>query len=258
MTKDIVLHERRGAAFWITLNRPEKRNAINNDLLAGVSAGIAAAVADPDMRCIVLTGAGDKAFCAGGDLQPGGGFNFDFSAPRSAYGDLLRQAKECPLPILVVVNGACVAGGMGFLSMADLAISVDSAKFGLPEAKIGLFPMQVMALMKTLVAPRVLGKWMLTGELFSAEEAREGGLLNDVVPAEKLGETAEALIASLSKASPSALRRGKYAMRAIKSMSFDQAIAFAEGQLGLMTLTEDAQEGLASFNEKRPPRFTGR
>lgn len=258
MSKDMVLHERRGAGFWITLNRPEKRNAINADLIAGVSAGISAAVADPEVRCIVLTGAGDKAFCAGGDLQPGGGFNFDFAEPRSGYGDLLRQAQDCPLPILVVVNGACVAGGMGFLAMADLAISVDSAKFGLPEAKIGLFPMQVLSLMKTLVAPRVLRDWMLTGDLFSAGEACAAGLLNRVVPAAELEAAAEAKVASLAKTSPAALRRGKYAMRAIDSMSFDQAIAFAESQLGLMTLTEDAQEGLASFNEKRPPRFTGR
>lgn len=258
MTQMIVLHERRGLAFWITLNRPEKRNAINSDLIAGISAGIAKAEADPEVRTIVLTGAGDKAFCAGGDLQPGGGFNFDFAQPRTPYGDLIRQAQNCPLPILAVVNGVCVAGGMGLLSMADLAVSVDTARFGLPEARIGLFPMQVLALMKSLVPARTLREWMLTGEMFTAEEARAAGLLNRVVPAEALQATAEGLIDSLARTSPSALRRGKYAMRAIDQMSFDQAIAFAEGQLGLMTLTDDAHEGLASFNEKRPPHFSGR
>lgn len=258
MSSDTVLHSRRGPAFWITLNRPDKRNAINNDLIAGIAAGIGKAAADPDVRCIVLTGAGDKAFCAGGDLQPGGGFNFDFAEPRTPYGNLLRQAQDCPLPILAVVNGACVAGGMGLLALADMAVSVDSAKFGLPEARIGLFPMQVLALLKTLVPPRTLREWMLTGEVFDAEAARAAGLLNRVVPADGLADCAETLIASLAKTSPSALRRGKYAMRAMDQMTFDQAIAFAEGQLGLMTLTGDAQEGLLSFNEKRPPVFKGR
>ena len=255
---DIVLHEKRGAAFWITLNRPEKRNAINTDLIAGLRAGMDAACADPDIRAIVLTGAGDQAFCAGGDLQPGGGFNFDFANPRSAYGDLLRAAQDCPLPLVAAINGTCVAGGMGLLSMVDLAVSVDHAKFGLPEARIGLFPMQVLALMKQIVPPRVLRRWMLTGDLFDAPEAQEAGLLNQVVPAAEFPTAVQALVDSLCKASPSALRRGKYAARAMDSMTFDQAIAFAEGQLGLMTLTEDAKEGLASFNEKRKPQFTGK
>lgn len=255
---EIVLHETRGPAFWITLNRPEKRNAINDDVIAGISDGITKASADPSVRCIVLTGAGDKAFCAGGDLQPGGGFNFDFATPRLAYGSLMRQAQDCSLPILVVVNGVCVAGGMGLLAMADMAVSVETAKFGLPEARIGLFPMQVLALMKTLVPPRILREWMLTGEVFSAEVALAAGLLNRVVPASEMEATVDVLVTSLSKTSPTAIRRGKYAMRVVDQMSFDQAIAFAEGQLGLMTLTEDAQEGLASFNEKRAPDFKGR
>ncbi|WP_158971229.1 enoyl-CoA hydratase-related protein [Chachezhania sediminis] len=257
MTDAIVLHERRGAAFWITLNRPEKRNAITGDLIALVAEGFARAAADPEIRCIVLTGAG-KAFCAGGDLQPGGGFNFDFARPRLAYGDLMRQAQDSPLPILAVVNGACVAGGMGLLALADLAVSVDSARFGLPEVKIGLFPMQVLALMKTLVPARTLREWTLTGEPFTADEALAAGLLNRVVPADQLDDTVATMVARLSATSPAAMRRGKYALRVLEDMPFDQAIAFAEGQLGLMTLTEDAQEGLASFNEKRPPKFTGR
>ncbi|WP_238372602.1 enoyl-CoA hydratase-related protein [Heliomarina baculiformis] len=258
MTNAVVLYSRENHAFRITLNRPEKRNAINNDLIEGISDGIKQAEADPDVRCIVLTGAGDKAFCAGGDLQPGGGFNFNFAEPSTAYGNLLRQAQNCPLPILAVVNGTCVAGGMGLVAMADLAIAVDTAKFGLPEAKIGLFPMQVLALMKALVPARTLREWMLTGELFSAQDAMEAGLLNRVVPTEQLVECADGIVSSLAKTSPSALRRGKYAMRVVDAMSFDQAIAFAEGQLGLMTLTQDAKEGLASFNEKRSPKFTGK
>lgn len=257
MTDDIVLHERRGSAFWITLNRPEKRNAINNDVIAGVSAGITAAQQDPDIRCIVLTASGDKAFCAGGDLQPGAGFNFDFAQPRTPYGNLIRQVQDCMLPTLAVVNGHCLAGGMGLLAMVDMAISVDTAKYGLPEARVGVFPMQVMALLKTMVPPRVLREWMLCAEPFTAQQAMQAGMLNRVVPAADLQATADTIIESLCKGAPSALRRGKYALRTIEHMTFDQAIAFAEGQLGLLSLTGDAQEGLAAFNEKRAPDFKG-
>jgi enoyl-CoA hydratase/carnithine racemase len=255
---DTVLHEKRGEAFWIIINRPDKRNAINEPVIQGIRAGINAACADRDIRVVVLTGSGDHAFCAGGDLQPGGGFNFDFASPRSAYGDLLRAADDCPLPIVAAINGACVAGGMGLVAMADLAISVDHAQFGLPEVKIGLFPMQVLAMMKTLVPPRTLRRWMLTGEIFPASQAFEAGFLNQVVAADAFNDAVEALVDKLCAVSPAALRRGKYATRTMEAMTKEQAIAFAEGQLGLMTLTEDAQEGLAAFNEKRKPQFTGR
>ncbi len=258
MSTDVVLHEKRGAAFWITLNRPDRRNAINADLVAGISHGLTAACADPEIRVIVLTGAGDKAFCAGGDLSPDGGFNFDFAQPNSAYGDLLRQAQNCPLPTIAAINGACVAGGMGLLAMVDIAVSVEGARFGLPESKIGLFPMQVLSLLKDLVPMRILREWALGGELFDAQTAKNAGLINHVVPQDELTAKVDEMAKNLSYCSPSALRRGKYAMRALQGMSFDQAISFAEGQLGLMTMTEDAKEGLASFNEKRRPQFTGK
>lgn len=254
---DIVLHEKTGTVFRITLNRPEKRNAINNDLIAGVAEGFRKAESDPDIRAIVLTGAGDKAFCAGGDLAPDGGFNFNFSKPRTPYGDLMRLARETALPIIVAVNGHCIAGGMGLLGLADIAVAVKDAKFGLPEVKIGLFPMQVMSLLIPLVPMRVLREWALTGDLFDAETARQAGLVNHVVPAGRLEASVTELAARLAERSPSALRRGKYALRVLEDMTFDQAIAFAEGQLGLMSLTGDAREGLASFNEKRRPAFRG-
>ena len=258
MTQQVVLHEKRHMAWWITLNRPEKRNALNAAMLAGISAGLTRAAEDREARAIVLTAAGDKAFCAGGDLAPHGGFDFDFAQPQTPYGNLLRQARACPLPIIVVVNGMCLAGGMGLLAMADLAIAADHARFGLPEVKMGLFPMQVLSLLNELVAPRILQQWVLTGESFGAAEAQAAGLLNAVVPQDRLPASAETLLAQLSACSPAALRRGKYAMRALRGMNFEQAISFAEGQLGLMTLTEDAREGLAAFNEKRPPRFSGK
>jgi enoyl-CoA hydratase/carnithine racemase len=253
-----VLLERREAVFWITINRADKRNAINQDVVDGIRDGFRQAHADPLVRAIVLTGAGDKAFCAGGDLQPGAGFAFDLSRPNIDYADLLREASNATLPSIARVNGTCMAGGMGLLCMTDFAIAADHVLLGLPEVKIGLFPMQVLSLLKDIVPKRVLREWTLSGEPFPAQEALQAGLLNHIVPADQLDERVNWLLARITDKSPTAIRRGKYAMRAMDDMSFDQAIAYTEGQIALLAMTEDAREGLAAFNEKRKPVWTGR
>ena len=151
-----------------------------------------------------------------------------------------------------------MAGGMGLLCMADVAVAADHALFGLPEVKVGVFPMQVMSLLQDLVPRRIVREWALTGEPFSAHEAHSAGLLNHVVPAQALGAKTQWLIERIVDKSPTAIRRGKYAMRAIADMGFDQAIAYTESQIALLAMTEDAREGLAAFNEKRKPIWTGR
>ncbi|HSV53012.1 MAG TPA: enoyl-CoA hydratase/isomerase family protein [Burkholderiaceae bacterium] len=253
-----VLLEQRGSAFWITINRPDKRNALNDEVVAGVIEGYRRAHALPEVRAIVLTGAGDKAFCAGADLQSGRGFQMDFAQPRVGYADMLRVAADATLPCLVRVNGACMAGGMGLLCMGDLAVAAETASFGLPEVKVGVFPMQVLSLLKDLVPQRMVREWCLTGEPFSAQAALAHGLLNRVAPAGEFDAAVDALLARLTDKSPAAIRRGKYAMRAIAAMSFDQAIAFMEGQIALVGQTEDAREGVTAFQEKRKPVWSGR
>ena len=253
-----VLLEKRGAAFWITINRPDKRNALNKEVIAGLRAGYAQAHADADVRVIVLTGAGDKAFCAGADLQPGKGFGFDISKPNVDYADMLRTAYHATLPSIARINGACMAGGMGLLCMTDLAVAADHVPFGLPEVKVGVFPMQVLSLLQHLAPQRLVREWCLTGEPFSAAEAKAAGLLNYVVPASEIDAKVEWLIQRIADKSPTAIRRGKYAMRAIASMSFDEAVTHMESQIALLTMTKDAQEGIAAFNEKRKPGWTGK
>ena len=255
---DAVLTEKRARAYWITINRQEKRNAINASVVAGIRQGYRDAHADAEVRAIVVTGAGDKAFCAGGDLQPGGGFAFDLSKPNLEYADLLREARSATLPTIARINGACMAGGMGLACMTDFAIAAEHALFGLPEVRVGLFPMQVMCLLLRLAPARTVREWAITGEPFSSHEAKSAGLVNYVVPSPELDAKVEWLIGRLADKSPTAIRRGKYAMRAIESMSFEESMAYTEGQIILTTLTEDAKEGLASFNDKRKPVWTGR
>jgi methylglutaconyl-CoA hydratase len=251
--------EKRGQAFWITINRPEKRNAINGDVVAGIAKGYREAHDDRDVRVIVLTGAGDKAFCAGADLRAtGAAFSADFAKPNVDYADLLRLSQNATKPAIARVGGVCMAGGMGLLCMTDMAVAAEHVMFGLPEVKIGLFPMQVLSLLQQVAPRRLVNEWALTGEPFDARAALNAGLLNYVVPSAELDAKLEWLIGRIADKSPTAIRRGKYAMRAIAAMSFDQSIAYTESQIALSAMTEDAKEGLKAFAEKRKPVWPGK
>ena len=259
MTTDAVLLKKRDRAFWITINRPDKRNALNDDVIAGITQGYRQAHDDADVRVIVLTGAGDKAFCAGADLQnSGAAFAMDFAKPNVDFADLLRLSQAATKPSIARVAGVCMAGGMGLLCMTDMAIAADQVVFGLPEVKVGVFPMQVMALLQDIAPRRLIAEWSLTGEPFDAQAAKDAGLLNYVVPAAELDAKVDWLIGRLVDKSPTAIRRGKYAMHAIGAMSFDQSIAYTESQIALLAQTEDAKEGLKAFGEKRKPVWPGR
>jgi enoyl-CoA hydratase/carnithine racemase len=254
----VLLREKRGQALWLTINRPERRNAMTEEVVIGIADGLHAAHADPEVRAVVLTGVGEAAFCAGADLTPGRNFEFDFSRPSTRYADLLRQASRATLPLVARVNGACMAGGMGLLAMCDLAIAADTAKFGLPEVKVGLFPMQVLSVLRTVIPQRTLAEWCLTGETFDASDALTAGLVNYVVPAIELDAKVEWLLARIVDKSPTAIRRGKYAMRAVAAMSLEESISYTESQIGTLVMTEDSKEGRAAFAEKRKPSWTGR
>ena len=256
-THDVLL-EKRGQAFWITINRPEKRNAINGEVVAGIKQGYRDAHDDPDVRVIVLTGFGEKAFCAGADLQnTGAAFAMDFARPNVDYADLLRLSQAATKPTIARINGVCMAGGMGLLCMTDLAVAADHAIFGLPEVKVGVFPMQVLSLLQSIAPRRLIREWCITGEPFDAQAALAAGLLNHVVSAVELDRKIDWLIGRIVDKSPTAIRRGKYAMRAIEAMSFDESIAYTESQIALLAMTEDAKEGLAAFAGKRKPVWPG-
>ena len=254
-----VLIEKRGAVQWISINRPERRNAMNDAVCHGIMDGMHVATADPSIRAVVLTGAGDRAFCAGADLSAGSGsFKYDYSQVGVPFVSLMKVARNLTLPLIARVNGHAMAGGLGMLGMCDMAIAVDTARFGMPEVKVGVFPMQIMAVLQRLIPPRKLYEMALTGEPVDAAEALELGLLNYIVPPAELDAKVDWLLNRLLDKSPTSIRRGKYAMRQTEDMSFDNAAVFMEAQIGTLALTEDAAEGRQAFIEKRLPNWPGR
>jgi enoyl-CoA hydratase/carnithine racemase len=255
----LILTESADGVFRLTINRPEVRNPLNDQVMAEIGEAILEAQADSANRVIVITGAGDKAFCAGGDLKPGAKtFNFDHSNPRSPMAQMFRIVRRCDLPIVARVNGHCLAGGMGILAMCDMAVASNKALFGMPEVKIGMFPMQIAVLLMRLTNRRIFEEMCITGEPISADEAKAVGLVNHVVDPAELDAKVDWLVSRIIDKSPTAIRRGKYALHASEDMSVEQALAYMENQIMSLALTEDAIEGLASFNEKRKPVWTGR
>ncbi len=248
--------EQHGRALWIWIDREHRRNAMNKAVLAGIEAAVIASKADPSIRAIVLTGAGRKAFCAGADLSTGTGtFTLGLDEPMTDFGKLARVMRDCGVPVVGRINGDCVAGGMALMGLCDLTVVAANARFGLPEAKVGVFPMQVLVFLRHAIGARHVNELCLTGDLIDANRAWQIGLANYVVPFEELDARVETLLGKLYDMSPVALRRGKYAIAAMEQMAFPEAMAFAETLIAVTSLTGDATEGLAAFNERRKPSW---
>jgi len=261
MNEDIRL-DRRGAVQWITITREARRNAINDAVLDGIEAGIREAMAAaPEVRAIVLTGEGARAFCAGADLKRTGAdrpFQIVHADPATRLGNLFRLVERCTLPIVGRVNGHAMAGGMGLAAMCDMVVAADHARFGMPESRIGIWPMMIQTYVMRVLPRRKLLEMMITGEPIDAAEALALGFVNYVVPAAELDAKTDWLLARILKSSPTAIRRGKHVWHGMQDLGLQEAIILAESNAGLMGSSEDAQEGIRAFQEKRPPVWTGR
>ena len=223
-----LLREMRGNVMWLTINREERRNSISPAVLAGISLALTDVNKDRDVRAVVITGTGSRAFCAGADLQSGKSFKFDYSEPHVGFANLFRQARASTVPLIARVNGACMAGGMGIMGMCDMAVAARSAIFGLPEVKIGLFPAQVLSVLGHLLPRRVLAEMCLTGEPINAEQALELHLINHV--SDDVDAGLEWLLARMLDKSPAAIRRGLYTMKKIEAMAFEESMALPKAR----------------------------
>lgn len=250
-----LLTEQRGPVLWLTINREARRNAMSHGVLAAMAQAINAAQGQREIRAIVITGAGEKAFCAGADLQASQAFTTDYSDPHGHLAQVLRSARMSTVPLIARVNGACMAGGMGLMSMCDMAVAASHAVFGLPEVKVGVFPAQVLSVLQHLIPRRKLSEMCLTGEPLTSAQALDIGLVNYVD--DDVDVRLQWLLERLLDKSPAAIRRGLYTMKKIEAMAFEESMAFTESQIALFTLTEDAKEGQTAFQEKRQPQWPG-
>jgi enoyl-CoA hydratase len=257
---DELLYEVRDGVATVTLNRPDQRNALNGELLSALVEAVKWARDDDQVRCVVLTGAGDKVFCAGADL---GGFAAEVSLIEKHFAsdlflDFFRLMPRLGKPSLCAANGHVLAGGMGLALSCDLLIAKEGARFGTPEINVGAFPYMIMSIIYRQAPRKVVNEMMLLGEQISAEEAVTHGLANKVVPADQFEAAVNEWATKLAAKSPVLMRLGHDAMYRQQDMAFDDALEFLRSQLSLTFSTEDIQEGVKAFFEKREPDWKGR
>lgn len=247
---------RDGHVLRLTLDRPQAGNSLSRALMAQLEHALRGVADDPGIRAVVLTGAGDRIFCGGADLSAPGAFQFEDQAPAAPFARVLRALRAVDVPVIARVNGSAAGGGVGLLGLCDFVIASEQALFVVSEINIGLFPTQVVsALQRALPRARLIRMCML-GEKIDARQAEAIGLVGEVVPAAGLDAAVEGILAQLLSKSPTAMRRGKYLLRAIESMSFEESLCLTETLLRVQAADPNTREGLAAFREKRTPQWT--
>ena len=260
MAYEELLYDVDAGVATVTLNRPEQRNALSAQLLTELVDAMRRVRDDEDVRAVVLTGAGDKAFCAGADL---GGFAADLPLVDKHFGsdlflEFFRLMPRLGKPSLCAANGHVLAGGLGLALSCDLVIAREGATFGTPEINVGAFPYMIMSIIYRNVPRKRVNEMILLGERLSAEEAVSYGLANKVVPADEFEGAVAEWAAKLASKSPVLMRLGHDAMYRQQDMALDDALEYLRSQLSLTFTTEDIREGVQAFFEKREPQWKGR
>ena len=254
-----VLVEADGRVATVTLNRPEQRNPLSATMLRDLASAFRWCRDQPDVRVVVLTGAG-RVFCAGADLTS---FDGQMTAleryrSRDLFVELFLLMSELGKPIVGRINGHALAGGFGLACACDLLVAVDTATFGTPEINVGIWPMMIQAILVRNVPRKVLLEMEMLGDRWTAAQLRSVGVVNRVVPHEQLDSAVEEIARSLARKSPVAMRLGRDSFYRQEDMDFRAALHYLHGQFLLVSQTEDSREGIKAFFEKREPEFKGR
>lgn len=259
---ETIKTEIREKTGWVILSREEKRNALNPKMLQELVSAFKELDQNKDVLTVVLTGSGEKAFCAGMDV---GGAEAMQLAPLDRHElqryflDLFRTMKNLAKPIVGRVNGVALGGGFGLMCGCDLVIAAGDAQCGTPEINLGLFPYIIMAtLIRSTSNPKALLEIMLTGDRISANKARELGFVNAVVARNELDTKIEEVTGKLNKKSPAILRLGRRAFYTMRDMEYEKALEYLSGMLALNMQAEDMIEGVMAFMQKREPQWKGK
>jgi enoyl-CoA hydratase/carnithine racemase len=263
---DDVLLERTGPVARLTINRPERRNALNGSVLAGLRSGLSQIRDDEAIRVVVLTGAGDRAFSAGADLvgpsspvAGAGNENGPSASERhEARGDLaalFQDLWKLGKPSIARVRGYALAGGMGLALACDLVVAADDAVFGTPEIDVGIWPYMVTVALLGSMSPRHALELMMTGRRVSASEGERLGFVNRVVGVDELDSTVDGLAELLASKPPRALAAGRASFYRVLHLAADDALAYLHPLLTVATETPEAAEGRAAFAERRRPSW---
>jgi enoyl-CoA hydratase len=249
-----------GHVVTVTLNRPEQHNAMNTAMGEDLLACFDALARDPDARAVVFTGAGDKAFCAGGDLKERNGMTDEaWRAQHVIFEQAALRVLRCPIPVIAAVEGFALAGGCELAILSDFIVASETAVFGVPETTLGIFP----GIGGTQLLPRILGaplakELIFTGRRLKADEAKAVGLINHLVPAGQARAKAAEVAATIAKNGPIAVRQAKKAIAYGSETDLETAMILAIEAYNATVVTEDRLEGVRAFNEKRTPEFKGR
>jgi enoyl-CoA hydratase/carnithine racemase len=244
----------------VILNRPEQHNAMNTAMGEDLLACFDALARDPEARAVVFTGAGDKAFCAGGDLKERNGMTDEaWRAQHVIFEQAALRVLRCPMPVIAAVEGFALAGGCELAILSDFIVASETAVFGVPETTLGIFP----GIGGTQLLPRILGaplakELIFTGRRLKADEAKAVGLINHLVPAGQARAKAAEVAATIARNGPIAVRQAKKAIAYGSETDLETAMILAIEAYNATVVTEDRLEGVRAFNEKRTPEFKGR
>jgi enoyl-CoA hydratase/carnithine racemase len=254
----MLRYEREPPRATIVIDDPERRNPLSAAAINDMASLVESASEDTSVHVVIVTGAGDRVFSAGGDLA--GGFVDQperLDASRGALARLFIAMRTAGKPIVARVNGHALAGGLGVAASCDIVVAAAHARFGLPEINVGLWPMMITAVLQRCMPHKVLLELMMTGRLIDAHEASRLGLVSRVVARGDLDAAVDEVVGDLVTKSPLVLRLGKEAFYAAEDLDFEPALELLQAGLAEVATTNDAAEGIAAFLEKRQPRWTG-
>jgi enoyl-CoA hydratase/carnithine racemase len=252
-----VLVAREGVVARITLNRPDKRNALSLELMEELIGALDRVAADPDVRAVVIEGAG-VAFSAGHDLSEMVGRDLPFYQRLfDVCTELMEKIHRLPQPVIAKVHGIATAAGCQLVAACDLAVAADDARFATPGVKIGLFCSTPMVPLSRAIGRKRALEMLLTGELVDASTALEWGLVNRIVPSEQLDDAVAELVDAIARSSPLTVGIGKEAFYAQVELDEHRAYDLTKAVMAMNSMAADAQEGICAFLEKRQPSWTG-